>query len=41
MNVDGAFIFGGNMQEELSASFCWQQDADISQIYLITNLGRC
>ncbi len=28
------------MQEDLGASFCLQQHADISQIYLITNLGR-
>ncbi len=27
--------------EYLSASFCWQQHADISQMYLITTLGRC
>ncbi len=36
-----SFYFGGNTQEVLSASFCWQQHADISPIYLITNLGRC
>ncbi len=40
MNMDGAFILAENTQEERSA-FCWQQHADISQIYLITILGRC
>ncbi len=30
MNVDGTFIFLGNMQEPGSASVCWQQHADIS-----------
>ncbi len=43
MNVDGAFIVAEicRNQEPGSASVCWQQYADISQIYLITNLGRC
>ncbi len=43
MNVDGAFILAEiyRNQEDLRASVCWQQHADISQIYLVTNLGRC
>ncbi len=43
MNVDGAFILAEicRNQEDLSAYVCWPQHADISQIYLITNLGRC
>ncbi len=28
-------------RKHLSASVCWPQHADISQIYLITDLGRC
>ncbi len=43
MNVDGAFILVEicRNQEDLSAYVCWPQHADISQIYLITNLRRC
>ncbi len=43
MNVDGAFILAEicRNQEDLSAYVCWPQHADISQLYLITNLGRC
>ncbi len=43
MNVDGAFILAEicRNQEDLIASVCWQQHADISQIYIITNLGTC
>ncbi len=43
MNVDGAFILPEicRNREDLSAYVCWPQHADISQIYLITNLGRC
>ncbi len=43
MNVNGAFILAeiSRNQEDLSASVSWPQHADISQIYLITNLGRC